>query len=197
MEIITRSEAINNGSKRYFTNKPCPMGHIAPRWVSTRGCSECAATKAKGWRAENTEHQKEYRNEYRKKNPEIIKAGYQRNKDKCYEYTQKWLKANPLNRMVNAARSRAKKKDLPFDLTVNDVTMPESCPVLGIPLFSGTEGSQCDNSPTLDRIIPELGYVRGNVIVVSAKANRIKNDATVTEIRQVLNYYATLLESMA
>lgn len=73
--------------------------------------------------------------------------------------------------------------------------MPESCPVLGIPMFSGTDGIQCDNSPTLDRIIPELGYVRGNVIVVSAKANRIKNDATITEIQQVLDYYTLLLAS--
>ena len=50
-----------------------------------------------------------------------------------------------------------------------------------------------DNSPTIDRIVPELGYVKGNVVVVSAKANRIKNDATITEILSVYNYYSSLL----
>lgn len=193
MEIITRSKAIDYGLKTYFTNKPCPKGHISLRWVSTYGCCECAAVKVKDWRASNGDHNREYRKEYRKNNPEIIKAGYQRNKDKVHSYTRRWIAANPLNRMINAARSRAKQKGLPFDLTIQDISIPESCPVLGIPLVSGQNGIQCDNSPTLDRIIPELGYVRGNVIVVSARANRIKNDANITELKQVLEYYTLLL----
>ena len=50
-----------------------------------------------------------------------------------------------------------------------------------------------DASPSIDRIIPTLGYVRGNVIVVSLKANRIKNDATPDELMEVARFYKELL----
>ena len=61
------------------------------------------------------------------------------------------------------------------------------CPVLGIPLVIG-EGACSDNSPSIDRIIPELGYVKGNIKVISRRANRIKNDATPDELFKVWQY---------
>jgi hypothetical protein len=62
---------------------------------------------------------------------------------------------------LEQARYRAKKRGVPFNLTVDDIaTVPEVCPVLNIPLqFSCSTPS--DNSPSLDCIVPELGYVRG------------------------------------
>jgi hypothetical protein len=39
------------------------------------------------------------------------------------------------------------------------------------------------SSPSLDKIIPSRGYVKGNVMVVSSKANLMKSDASVTELR--------------
>lgn len=65
--------------------------------------------------------------------------------------------------------------------------MPTICPVLGIPLVLG-QGKLHDNSPTLDRIIPELGYVKGNVKVISYKANRIKNNGTLADLEAVIRY---------
>jgi hypothetical protein len=85
------------------------------------------------------------------------------------------------------ARIRAKKKRVPFELTVENVTIPTHCPILGIPL-SINSGKSGPNSPTLDRIIPQLGYVPGNVIVMSHRANTIKSDASVEEIRKVLDF---------
>ena len=52
-------------------------------------------------------------------------------------------------------------------ITINDLVFPERCPVLNIPLLS--TGKRTDNSPSLDRIIPSLGYVPGNVKVISWK----------------------------
>lgn len=40
-----------------------------------------------------------------------------------------------------------------------------------------------EDSPSIDKVIPELGYVRGNVWVISNKANRIKNNATLEELK--------------
>ena len=48
--------------------------------------------------------------------------------------------------------------------------------------------AQADNSPTLDRIIPERGYVKGNVVVISALANRIKTNANVRQIELVAEW---------
>lgn len=87
-------------------------------------------------------------------------------------------------RLWRSAKSRAYHKDLPFDITPEDIKIPTHCPVLGIPLFAG-QGKMGDNSPSLDRKIPERGYVKGNVWVISNRANRIKNDATAAELQRV------------
>ena len=85
--------------------------------------------------------------------------------------------------MVHRARHRAKKNGLPFSLHPDDLTIPRRCPVLGIELVTKfTSDANRDYWPSLDRIVPDLGYVRGNVIVMSYRANRIKSDATAAEL---------------
>ena len=83
--------------------------------------------------------------------------------------------------MFHGAQRRAKEKGIPFNLTLDDIVIPEVCPLLNIPIFIGTK-TACDNSPTLDRLIPSLGYVKGNILVISDKANRIKSNATIDEL---------------
>jgi hypothetical protein len=85
------------------------------------------------------------------------------------------------------ARNRAKAQGIEFTLSLEDVVVPELCPVLGIPLVIAT-GCAKDGSPSLDRIDPARGYVQGNVKVISHKANTIKSNATADEIRAVLAY---------
>lgn len=86
------------------------------------------------------------------------------------------------------ARGRARKSDVPFRLHVLDIAIPNNCPVLDIPLFKGA-GVSCDNSPTLDRVIPELGYVPGNIIVISNRANRMKSNGSWRELRLLVDFY--------
>lgn len=88
-------------------------------------------------------------------------------------------------------RRDAEKSGIPFSITLEDLLpLPEHCPVLGIPLLFGGLGGT-NNSPSIDRIVPSLGYVPGNVIVMSLKANRIKNDATLDELEAVANFVRT------
>lgn len=88
--------------------------------------------------------------------------------------------------LLRSARRRAQKRGLPFDLERYDIKIPNFCPALGIPLFRSVGlKAQGPNSPTLDRITPELGYVRGNVRVISSRANQIKSDASTAELLQV------------
>lgn len=91
--------------------------------------------------------------------------------------------------MWDSAKQRARKKGLPFNISLEDIIIPEFCPVLGIRL-SVLSGPYSSDKATLDRIVPQKGYVKGNVVVISMKANMIKNDATSEEIRKVAEWLA-------
>jgi hypothetical protein len=129
----------------------------------------------------------------RAKDPEktkvLVRAWFEKNPDKMRAY---YLKNLP-QKLLRAARSRAAKRELPFDIDLSDVVIPETCPVLGIKITPGGLGEGlASSSPTLDRIVNEKGYTKGNVIVVSWRANRLKNDATVAEMRAILKFYEAL-----
>ena len=84
--------------------------------------------------------------------------------------------------LLEAAQNRARTKSLPIDITIDDIIVPDICPVLMIPLHKSITGKANPDSPSLDRIIPELGYVKGNIQVISNKANSMKNNATTEEL---------------
>jgi hypothetical protein len=105
-----------------------------------------------------------------------------------------YRKKHPLQNMYHNAKQRAKKQNVPFELTKEYLSsiMTDTCPILGIQLeFAGS--STRYNSPSLDRLIPELGYVEGNVYIISNKANAIKNNASPEELRKVAQWYEDLL----
>ena len=108
------------------------------------------------------------------------------------EYMRLSRQKNPVAHMLTRAKARAKAKGMAFELTKEDVVVPRVCPVLRIALHVGN-GAASDNSPELDRIDNTKGYVKGNVLVVSRRANRIKNDATLAELEQVAAFYRTLM----
>lgn len=88
--------------------------------------------------------------------------------------------------MVRRARHRAKKLNLPFNITPDDITIPEKCPILGIVLQVAT-GCHKNDSPALDRIIPAKGYIKENVIVISQRANVLKRDASLAELEMLVD----------
>jgi len=96
-----------------------------------------------------------------------------------------WNSKNKVSRLLWAAKQRAKVNNLPFNITEEDVIIPTHCPYLNIELCSGSpRGSARNNVASLDKIIPELGYVKGNVEVISHQANTMKNDANKEELIQ-------------
>ena len=90
---------------------------------------------------------------------------------------------------------------VPFDLEPQDIKdrlnlANTKCPVLGVDMEISKLGSKNnDLTPSIDRIDPKKGYVKDNIIVVSMRANRIKSDATVDEIRKVADFYEKLLKN--
>lgn len=124
--------------------------------------------------------------EEKKKQAEAKKRYRARNKEKISEYSREYGKKsrenNPVGIKLNDLKWRCNNKGIPFDLTKEDLDTPSTCPVLGIKLEKGS-GKHQPNSPSVDRIIPELGYVKGNTQIISYKANVMKHDATPEELR--------------
>ena len=92
-------------------------------------------------------------------------------------------------RMWLGAKRRAAKEGIDFDIEVTDLVVPEFCPVFGVPLEPTERGTgHGDHAPSIDRIDPTRGYVKGNVAVISWRANRIKGRFTADELRRVAEW---------
>jgi hypothetical protein len=100
-------------------------------------------------------------------------------------YRREKRRTDPVRATWSAAKHRAKARNIPFSITVEDIPpVPARCPVLDIPLSMKHKRAHA-NSPSLDRIVPELGYVPGNVRWLSNRANHLKSNATLDEHRRV------------
>jgi len=108
----------------------------------------------------------------------------------CRAYVYRARRADNRNgllqrEMLRGARRRAMASGVPCTITARDIVIPDRCPILDIPLSAAGEGHSTYNSPTLDCMVPDKGYVPGNVVVLSDRANRIKSDATSSEVGKV------------
>lgn len=152
------------------------------------------------WR-EKSDRSEYYKNYYKKMSPEKKKEraeklkarrqthgdlmrkqareSYHRNKHK-YSLTREYS-------LWKGSRARASKKGISHDIEPTDIFIPEFCPVLGINLRKDNKTQQ-DDSPSLDRIDPSLGYVKGNICVISWRANNIKSFGTSEEHRKIADY---------
>ena len=121
----------------------------------------------------------------------VNKARHTRNYKKKNRKRERELRAKdyPDKKMFWSVKSRAKTLGIPFDLDISDCQIPEYCAVLGFKLESNVGGKKPkDNSPSLDRLIPALGYVKGNTRVISHRANHIENNGTIDELEKILAY---------
>ena len=91
----------------------------------------------------------------------------------CYNRANKKTGRDARSPMWSRAKYRAKQKGLEFNITKEDIIIPDTCPLLGTPM----------ESPSLDRIDSSKGYIKGNVWVISNRANTLKNDATLSELK--------------
>ena len=181
----SRKAALLQGQIKFFTGKPCKYGHIAHRYVKSGNCSACATNSYKtlretrGW-------------QHVPKTAAAIKRWT--NSAKGRAARDAWRSRNPKLRWVTSTltscKRRAKVRGLACNLTnayLRGIT-PDECPVFGTPFsFVGNEVAS-STSPSLDRLDPALGYVEGNVVVISMKANSIKSAYGADDIRRVADW---------
>lgn len=115
------------------------------------------------------------------------------NKDRrCKEcrkgYASTYYKENWFDSQVKLKKSYCKKHNIPFDLDANylESIYKGVCPITGVEFDRHVKTS--DNCPHLDRVVPELGYVKGNIQYICARMNRIKYNATIEELKNLLQY---------
>lgn len=188
-----------------------------------RTCKTCIRERAK-LRKENKENNietpKQRPKEYLKQDKDVnfigpleprgaktkrrLEAWYEKNPGKkrsYYENSQEDKKKdrenNPKKYVLIRAKSRAKEKGLDFNLTEEDITIPTHCPILGIELVPNSPERKC--SISIDRIDPSIGYVKGNVWIISGQANVMKNNADLETLvkfgKWAASLYALTLES--
>lgn len=164
-------------------------------------CITCAVEKpiAEFWRqrSSRTGHQSECKLCMGARNRAWVEANRQRYRSSNLKATHAYRKRDPLARLYAYTRNRAKKQDIPFTIEMSDIVLPISCPVLGItlvPTLGNGKGSGLskETAPSVDRIDNDKGYIPGNVVVVSWRANRIKSDATPAELERIAQFYGRL-----
>ena len=116
----------------------------------------------------------------------LNKAGYQKlGKDEKLKRAKFLRQTYPQHAMFIRSRISAKSRGISFDLEESDIQIPEFCPVFNVKLEFA--GQNRNNSASLDRIDNTKGYVKGNVWVISNRANKIKANLTVEELEMLVN----------
>ena len=108
-------------------------------------------------------------------------------------YKRKFARDRPFNQILHGARKRARDRDVPFNLTEEylESIWTGVCPVFQVRLNLPGQGEghhRTTATPSLDRLIPDKGYVPGNVIWISMRANQMKNDGTSEELFRVAEW---------
>ena len=96
-----------------------------------------------------------------------------------------------IDSLLRSAKQRAKADNLPFNLDLDFLLSiyTEVCPALNIKMsWCEIKKGNRDQSPSIDRIVPEWGYIKGNVVFLSRLANAIKSDATERELYAVADW---------
>jgi len=142
-------------------------------------------------RSKNPGRDAAYNRLMRKKYPEKTK---ERDKVRASELkTQR--REKPALQLFMDARRRARDNGIEFDITPDDIVVPTRCPLLGLEL-GASDGRPTASSPSLDRIDNRVGYVKGNVWVISHKANTCKNSLSLNELETFASNALALLSKL-
>jgi hypothetical protein len=178
----TRKLAMQVHSTKYYTGAPCHKGHTTYRYTASGMCAQCSSDKATTLWKLGIRPKKEVRSTANKNWNASKKAA---------EAKQKWKDKNPKRAWAvyatGAAKFRALQKGLPFDLDKDYILSicSDECPIFGTQfVFTGNKRTTPE-SASLDRLDPAKGYVKGNVVVMSLKANTIKNAFSSEDVAAV------------
>ncbi len=140
-------------------------------------------TQARKWRKNNADYVREKNRKWKVDNPARVK-----------ESMIAWREV-PKNRIRSIVKSRiadAIRRGIPLDQKAMLALVenpPTHCQISGVLLdYSAGRGRNVGNSPSIDRIDPNRGYVKGNIAVVTHRINTIKSFGTAAEHRIIAEF---------
>ena len=148
---------------------------------SSHVCKQCETSYSIDYNILHDKERKNY-NKIRTENGKDLEMRYKR----ALNHTKQFL--------LNKAKQNAKIRNREFNITIDDIIIPEKCPLLEIPLqINIGKGGAKDNSYSIDRIDSSKGYIKGNIQIMSKLANVMKNSATqkqlITFSKNILKLY--------
>lgn len=142
------------------------------------------------WQRNNKPAHNQAVKRYSEKNPDVGAAANKRYRERHKHTLQYRQRA-----CVNKSRQRAKQKGWVHDLDLEYIQsiwpVDNKCPVFGTEFTYGNDS--LDTNASIDRIDSSLGYVKGNVSIVSWRANNLKSDASLSELEAVISYMKSLI----
>ena len=144
-------------------------------------CKDCKNKRTRELRKEDPEKYRKKDRENYYKNREVerarMRARYRKLKEDYFSF------------YIENKKNSVKKAGISWDLDKEylESIWVDTCPVFGVPLVKRTEEFS-DNTAELDRLIPSKGYIKGNVRWISRRANRLKSDATISELKAIIKY---------
>lgn len=186
---------------RIYCSKECYNLHKknSPSSVKTeKSCSKCGETKPIdqfGKLSSSKDGLKYYckscrsieHSLYVQKNPEFYKKrykNYRRRNPEKFLYSKEKYRINIEKILLWSAKARAKKKNLPFSIQLEDIVIPEKCPLCDVSL----KVHDGQNAPSIDQIIIGFGYTSDNILVLCTGCNSRKKDATIEWLEKLLDY---------
>ncbi len=210
------NEFHKNKSKKDGLCTECKVCHYKNQKEYQKNAKEKICEYRKKYAEKNKRHLKEYYAQWRKNNKEKIKKNNIKYKNKKSEYDKKRWKnlsieeklkemkignmrrdkqrtINPELEIYRVAKKRAINKGLNFNLDIEDIKIPKMCPILKVKfnMFVYKQGGDFklkDCRPSIDRIDNTKGYVKGNIAIISYRANRIKSDSTYKELKAIIKW---------
>ena len=112
-------------------------------------------------------------------------------KEKWYS-PESYFKICVGNKFRDSKRNRGRQpgfdkheNDLSTDYLISIFPKDKRCPVFG---FTMEFGGHNNNSPSLDRINPNKGYTKDNVLWISYLANKMKSNLSLDELIMIKNW---------
>lgn len=136
------------------------------KFGKTYSCKNCMSS----YRNKNKERSRKYMEDLRKNDNDRVKEVRRRSYHK-----------DPVKKLYLSAKNRSKRYNIPFNIQLEDIIIPEVCPLLEVPFIPGTKDNY-QYGYSLDRIDNTKGYIKGNIQVITSKANSMKNNATFEEL---------------
>lgn len=176
---------------------PCQECQSVPSGLANLNPPLCPPCYQREWAKRNRHKAAEYQRRFHARlgREEVLARGaaYRAaNRDRvnacAREYRSNNKNRRRQSRIIQAAKDRARQRDLPCDLGA--ITFPEACPICGVRFSEipklGRRGGAVSSSPSIDRLIPSLGYTDENCWVICRDCNRRKSDSTPDFMRAIL-----------